>query len=288
MEGSAKKDGPGGDLSVTALYTSETWRWAGFAGADLLSMKDARVVFRVTNFVLAVYRLFRWGAEDLRASLVFRHQTIDNLCQRFLSSVEGHPFIVELAAGFSARGIRLSANEDVSVLEVDLPHVIETKRQLLEGQAEGRAVLTRSGYSLVGADLRTDGLGSIRPGGRPTVVIAEGLLMYFEPPDRLRFLAQVRDVLGDCTNGRFLFDLTPPSEKDPPGMIGRFLGYLMRQFTGGAGFVEQPESRADIIQDVEKAGFSKISIWDGENIPRQLGVGLPPRRSEVVIFECEP
>src|SRR5918992_2491193 len=51
----------GGDISVTALYTSYAWRWGGLDCAELLATPEARVVFRVTNFVLGLVRLVRCG-----------------------------------------------------------------------------------------------------------------------------------------------------------------------------------------------------------------------------------
>ena len=48
---------PRGDLTVTALYTSETWVWGGFDQAELLATPEARSVFRVTNTFLALGRL---------------------------------------------------------------------------------------------------------------------------------------------------------------------------------------------------------------------------------------
>ena len=42
----------GGDLSVTALYTSATWTWGALPNADLFDHRDARRVFRVVNAVL--------------------------------------------------------------------------------------------------------------------------------------------------------------------------------------------------------------------------------------------
>ena len=53
LQNSPKKD-LHGDLSVTALYTAETWRWAGFDYAEQVANIDSERVFNVTNLLLAL------------------------------------------------------------------------------------------------------------------------------------------------------------------------------------------------------------------------------------------
>jgi hypothetical protein len=105
---------PGGDISVTALYTSYTWRWGGLDCAELLATPEARVVFRVTNFVLGLVRLVRWELPSLRHSLLQRHAMIDHLVQ-----AHGARQVLELASGFSRRGASFTCDAQLLYTELN-------------------------------------------------------------------------------------------------------------------------------------------------------------------------
>src|SRR5688572_17265548 len=94
----------GGDLSVTALYTAQTWAWAGLDQADLFSTRRSRGVFDATNLVLGVARALRPDAPSLRHGLAQRHILIDRLLAE-----SGATQVLELAAGLSRRGAAVSA-----------------------------------------------------------------------------------------------------------------------------------------------------------------------------------
>jgi hypothetical protein len=47
-----------GDLSVTALYTSQVCAWGGLSDAHLFAGSDAKRVFDATNAALAAARMF--------------------------------------------------------------------------------------------------------------------------------------------------------------------------------------------------------------------------------------
>jgi hypothetical protein len=48
-----------GDLSVTALYTSQVWAWGGLPYAQLFATAEAKRVFDATNAALAAASLFK-------------------------------------------------------------------------------------------------------------------------------------------------------------------------------------------------------------------------------------
>src|SRR5215510_4178842 len=87
-------------LGVTALYTSEVWRWGGLEGAELLASDEAKRVFDVTNLALGVARPFLRDARSLRHALLHRHTMIDRLVRE-----SGAKQVLELAAGLSRRGV---------------------------------------------------------------------------------------------------------------------------------------------------------------------------------------
>ena len=242
----------GGDLTVTALYTSAAWAWGKLPCAELLACDEARRVFAATNFALAVTSLFKRAQPSLRHSLVQRHLIIDALVAE-----SGITRVVELAAGLSRRGVALSADPRVFVTEVDRAPVVERKRALLSRTEAGRAALARSNFELIAADLAEADLAGLvtAPPDEKLFVIAEGLLMYLRAEEQRAFWARVGKLLAG-RGGTLVFDLVPVTEQAPPGLLGRVLGWLMRRFTRGTDFARDERTRADILRELGEAGFS--------------------------------
>src|SRR5438445_7842065 len=164
-----------GDLSITALYTSAVWTWAGLPCSHLFATPDAKRVFDVTNAALAAANVFRRGHAPLRYALLHRHAMIDELLRA--SKLRR---VIELAAGLSRRGATCTADARVRYVEIDLPEVIAKKRALLERTDEGRVVLARPNFELVAGDVMEVELVA----DEPVFVIAEGLVMYLDAAAR--------------------------------------------------------------------------------------------------------
>lgn len=258
-----------GDLSITALYTSGTWSWAGFPGAELLESVDSRRVFGVTNAVIWLASWFASGP-SLRHSLVQRHALIDHL-------TEHDTDIVEIAAGLSRRGVHRSGDPEVRYVEIDMPHVVERKRELLTRTEAGRQVLERANFEQHGRDLTDADLTDLLTGD--TTVIAEGLLMYLDAPAQLDLFRRLRPA------GRLVFDLVPPAEQPDVGWVGRLLAALMARFTGGQGFIADKRDRDAIVNDLHAAGFTEITVLEP---PTTSGFDCPyrDRRTQVVMFDA--
>lgn len=259
------------DLSITALYTSGTWSWAGFPGAELLESTDAARVFSVTNGVVWLAGWFMTGP-SLKHSLVQRHALIDHLTEQSND-------IVELAAGLARRGTHRSAEPGVRYVEIDMPHVVAHKEGLLERTEAGRAVLARDNFQRLGHDLTDFDLAPLL--GPGTTVIAEGLLMYLDA-------AAQRTLFGRAVHaGRFVFDLVPPAEQPEPGWVGRLLANLMQRFTGGKGFIADQRTREDIVADLKSAGFDEVQILTPQDAPG-FDCPHPDENTQVVVFVATP
>ncbi len=252
-----------GDLSVTALYTSQVWAWGGLAGAELLATDDARRVFAVTNAALGLARVARPDLPALRYALLHRHAMIDYLLAESPGSV------VELAAGLSRRGAANCATR--SYTELDLPPVIARKRELFARTEAGRAVLDR--LVLVPGDVLEVELPSA------DVAIAEGLMMYLDGPARRRLFAKI-------TAPRFVFDLVPASEEPPPGRIGALLESAMKRFTGGRTFERDAHTRDQIRDELRAAGFADVRVVAAADVARAWGLPHAERATTMVVFSA--
>jgi len=238
------------DLSITALYTAETWRWGGLSCAELFATPEGKRVFDVTNAALGVARLVRRDFAPLRHSLVHRYLMIDHL----LRDAQVHD-VIELAAGLSRRGAAVSADASVRYVELDLAPVIAKKRALLERTDAGRAVLARDNLVLAEADVESADLATWCPQDRPVFVIAEGLLMYLSAEAQRQLFVRIAALADIASEVRFAFDLVPGPEQPAPGRVGRALESAMKRFTGGRSFERDTRTRADIRADLVRAGF---------------------------------
>jgi O-methyltransferase involved in polyketide biosynthesis len=270
-----------GDLSVTALYTCQTWVWGGFPNAQLFAHPEAKRVFDATNAALGVSRLFRRDFAPLRESLVHRHAAIDALLKR-----SGARQVLELAAGLSRRGVTFSQDPALRYTELDLPAVSQRKRALLERTAEGRAVLARPNFKLVEADVEEAALESWVEPGAPLFAIAEGLMMYLQPQAQRSLWERIARLVERAGAGTFVFDLVPASEQPKPGAVGRALEAAMKAFTGGRSFERDARSRGEIAAEVRAAGFADVTLIEPAQVAEAWSLPFPQARSQQLLFSA--
>ncbi len=256
------------DLSVTALYTSQVWAWAGLPCADLCATRDAKRVFDVTNLALAVAR-----KPPLRFALLHRHLMIDHVMHEARAE-----HVLELAAGLSTRSVRTS---DVDYTEVDLPAMAAAKRRLLARSERGRAALER--LRLVEGDVTTMELAPLVARGR-TLVIAEGLCMYLRAPARRALFAKIAALASTCGEVELVFDLVPASDEPPPGLAGRLLEAAMKRFTGGQAFERDARTRDDVLAELRAAGFSRCDAFRSRDVARAWQLPHAERETAMVVF----
>lgn len=135
----------------------------------------------------------RFGAPSQSHAL--RARCFDAALRAFLAEHPGAT-VVALGEGLQTTYWRLG-EPDVDWISVDLPEVLALREQLLPAAPRVRAValsaLDRGWMDWVGTG--------------PTVVTAEGLLMYFTREDALGLLA---DCAARFPGGQILFDTIPP------------------------------------------------------------------------------
>lgn len=284
-----------GDLSVTALYTAQTWAWAGFHHADRFSSEQSEGVFKVTNAALAVMRLFRWRLPRLPQGLAQRHALIDQLTLQACPEV-----VVELASGLSSRALRACypdghqesglitpSKHDVKLkryIEVDLPHVIAHKRALY-GEIDGEVEVGVDRIALDSLDLRelnAAHLSAWIADHSSPVVIAEGIMMYLSAEESERLLAEIASALQE-SSGYFIFDWVPTVEQPRPGLIGRALGWLMRLFTGGGSFTRDERTREEMLNMLSALGASARAI-DTAQVASDLALPYPDAHTQQLVF----
>lgn len=112
-----------------------------------------------------------------------------------------HPdaVVLHLGCGLDTRAYRINPPPTVQWFDLDQPGVIELRRKLYD---------ETDTYRMIGSSVTDPGwLGQI-PTGRPTLVVAEGLLMYLTERDVRELLARLTDRFP---SGEVLFDTLSPA-----------------------------------------------------------------------------
>lgn len=191
--------------------------------------------------------------------------------------------VVNLAAGLDARPWRLPLPPSLRWVDVDLPTILEYKRQVLRG-AEPSCP-----YEAVGADLTDatsrDGLfARLGEAASNALVITEGLLIYLET-DQAAALA--RDLGAVAGFRHWLLDLASP---ELLRIMNRNWGAAMER--GGAPFRFAPEAGTAFFRPFGWREAQHRTFWDESHrlrreprltwLWRLMSRFAPPERREAV------
>jgi O-methyltransferase involved in polyketide biosynthesis len=117
-----------------------------------------------------------------------RAKKLDAVTRDFLAE---HPegVVLHLGCGLDSRFWRVD-NGRVSWYDLDMPPVIELRRQLFSESAR---------YRLIGAPVTDlEWVDTVTTGGRPVLVVAEGLLMYLGEADVRRLVLRLHEAFPGC------------------------------------------------------------------------------------------
>lgn len=158
------------------------------------------------------------------AGVALRTRHFDRLTAGFL---EAHPraTVLHLACGLDSRVQRVEWGSDVRWIDVDLPEVVELRRQLLPTSIPGHD------YKLVGADVTDDAWLEEIPADRPTVAVMEGLVSYLKEEDAKGLLRRLverfkeGELLFECINSTIMKSTKtkPVKAVDKTGAVFRFV-----------------------------------------------------------------
>jgi methyltransferase (TIGR00027 family) len=125
--------------------------------------------------------------------VALRAKQLDDWCAAFLAR---HPdaVVLHLGCGLDGRAFRLAPPPSALWFDLDQPGVVELRRRLYDETGQ---------YRMIGSSVTDPEWLDRIPAGRPTLIVAEGLLMYL--PEH-----EVRQLLDRLTSrfdyGEMLFD----------------------------------------------------------------------------------
>ncbi|MEV0081297.1 class I SAM-dependent methyltransferase [Saccharopolyspora sp. NPDC050642] len=137
------------------------------------------------------------GLAGNRFGVALRAKQLDDWAAGFLRR-NPDATVLQLGCGLDSRAFRLDLPPGVRWFDVDLPDVVELRRDLYPDA---------DGYRTIGASVTDPGWLAGIPADRPVLVIAEGLLMYLPTVEVERLLRRITDRFR---GGELIFDGVAP------------------------------------------------------------------------------
>ncbi len=243
-------------IGPTAHYTAHVWKRLGLPYADLFATPKGAVLY--WSFFVAGEWITRVSPRvpSMQDYLEYRHRLVDAVVCSAKPDV-----LVEVGAGFSPRALQWALDHGVRAVEIDLPHIAAAKRAALEDAPnEVRSILDH-GLVVVPADVLDQGFASaladlVRGAQRP-VVVAEGLVSYFDPADRRRLFEGVARGLAASEGGTFVADLHTKGAQATFRGPTKVLRLAITAITGRRRALEPFEDAAAIDRALRDAGFDE-------------------------------
>jgi methyltransferase (TIGR00027 family) len=222
------------DVKGTMLVTLNFHAMDSRVDGSLLNDRVAADVLNRTGVHFSKLQSMAMSGD--RYAVMLRARQLDDWAIDFLGR---HPdaTVLHLGCGLDSRAFRLDLPESVRWFDVDLPEVIEVRR---------RVYRERDGYRMIGASVTDpDALAEV-PEDRPTLIIAEGLLMYLEP-------AEVEKLIKRLTSrfpaGELIFDsVSEWIVKIPRWALGPFQGFGMSWAIGDDRELERLDPRLTLLE----------------------------------------
>ncbi len=265
-------------ISISAHYTGYVWYKHGLSASAFVTPMG-----RLANALLTPVNALLKGlaGAHIDTFLLQRHQVLDHLLTELIEQ-EGVEQIVELAAGLSPRGYRISERyPQVTYIETDLPGMAARKAALLQQlqrparhRVQACNILQQDGPESLQAVL-----GSLDK-QRKTVVISEGLVNYFPLPVIREVWSRLARELHEFPTGTYLTDLYPDFADHPSYRYVKFAQKLVGFFTRGEWPLHYP-SDAAIQAGFGQDGFSKTEVHDPAAYYERLN--LPRARSATLV-----
>jgi methyltransferase (TIGR00027 family) len=163
--------------------------------AILADTAAAEAVDRIEYDWARMRRAMRPGFNQYQVTL--RARQLDDWSTSFLRRYP-NAVVLHLGCGMDTRAFRLHSPDTVQWFDVDQPNVIALRRKLYDD---------RDGYRTIGSSVTDEAWLHEIPTDRPTLMVAEGLLMYLTEPEVRPLLQRLTDRFG---SGELLFDTLWP------------------------------------------------------------------------------
>lgn len=247
-------DGGAARIGPTAHYTAYVWRRMGLPYAEHLATPTGAALY------WGFLALGEWatrvvpGVPTMRDYLAYRHLLIDALVEELAPDR-----LVELGAGLTPRTLQWALDREVETVDIDLPEMIELRRRAIGKLPEPLRDRLAGRHRLLGLDVLApafaDQLAAALDGAVRPVVVAEGLVSYFDVAARAGLFAAVARALGAHPGGAFVVDLHTAAAQARIGAATRVLRGSIRALTRRRHALDPFTDAAHYQRVLAEAGF---------------------------------
>ncbi|MCV7429879.1 class I SAM-dependent methyltransferase [Mycobacterium montefiorense] len=175
--------------------------------------------------------------------VALRAKQLDDWCADFLAR-HCDAVVLHLGCGLDGRAFRLDVPPAVQWFDLDQPGVIDLRRQLYDETER---------YRMIGSSVTDPQWVDQIPTGHPTLVVAEGLLMYIQESEVRQLVARLLDRF-DC--GEMQFDTLSALA---PRMSKVFTRGIIKWGIGNARDIETWNPKLRLVEQTPAlAGYQKI------------------------------
>jgi O-methyltransferase involved in polyketide biosynthesis len=150
---------------------------------------------RAAEIVFGTAAVEQGASADPAAALRRKHFELRARSLDAALQAHGAKRILEIAAGFSLRGLAMAASQDVAYVDTDLPELVSIKSDLVERIHSGPLVGTLRVQALDALDADAFRRTTAGMPDGALAIIHEGLLMYLGDEEKTRLAASVRETL---------------------------------------------------------------------------------------------
>ncbi len=179
-------------------------------------------------------------------------------------SLEKPKQVLELGAGYSVRGFKACLrDENLVYIDADLPKVITRKEKTLKKICRKNKIAFPGNYHLVCLDvLKDDIFEKVEPfilGKNKTLVLAEGLTLYFTEKDFGRFLANIGRFLTKTSSSEFY---SHEWIKKPKSTLYCLFFRIFLRFISGEKIRKNKQTIGEFEKYLKVRGLNNVKIDD--------------------------
>jgi len=168
--------------------------------------------------------------------------------------------VLELASGYSLRGLDLSRTGAIRYVETDLPDVVAAKLSLLEDVRRQHGLVPSPRHVVASADAldpeQVRAAAAVLDSRRPLTVLCEGLIMYLSKREMEQLATNIHRLLGEFASGSWIspdFTFRAEARDLPPERVRlreAITGVTQRQLDASAF-----EDGDDLTAFLDRVGF---------------------------------
>lgn len=207
-----------------------------------------------------------------------RMLAIEELTSRYLPEDKPDQLLIDIAAGFSPRGLNLAKQYPQSqVIEIDLPDVVDEKKKRLE---KGKISIPDN-LTWIQADLGTTNLHDVLDGRKADLITSEGLTLYLTQEENMRLFRQVEGSLkpgGILMVEIYLKDKLQRLRQNPN--VNTVASFVFRMVGSVPGIMDSMDKAIQLLSD---ANLDQIKAYPVADLMGELEQPKPVDLISIVV-----